>query len=281
MKTGIIILNYNDLENTKEMLNQIKEYQCLDKIVVVDNCSTDHSYEQLKKYESKKITLLKAKKNKGYASGNNIGLKYLSEETTCELAIISNPDILVKESVIEELIDSFKRNPDISFLGPKVLEQGRISKGWKAPTLKSDLLSNINFFQRFSTKLLKYPDEHYKEEFAKVEAIHGCFFLARLKDFQKIGYFDPNTFLYYEENILAKKCEMKNLGTYVNTKVAVVHNLSQSVDKSLNKIKKYKRLKESQYYYETKYNKINFLGKFALRLTYYISLGIAYLTFWI
>ena len=47
MRTGIIILNYNDSENTIQMLNQIKDYSCLSKIVVVDNCSTDDSLEKL------------------------------------------------------------------------------------------------------------------------------------------------------------------------------------------------------------------------------------------
>ena len=73
MKTGIVILNYNDYENTIQMLNQIKDYTCLDKIVIVDNCSTDQSVEKLKVYENKKIVLLEASENKGYASGNNFG----------------------------------------------------------------------------------------------------------------------------------------------------------------------------------------------------------------
>ena len=122
MKTGIVILNYNDYENTIQMLNQIKDYTCLDKIVIVDNCSTDQSVEKLKVYENKKIVLLEASENKGYASGNNLGLSYLEKNTSCEIAIISNPDIVVSESVLKELIHDMKTHADISFLGPKVLE---------------------------------------------------------------------------------------------------------------------------------------------------------------
>ena len=42
MKTAIIVLNYNDYENTRQYVDRIKEYQILDKIVVVDNFSQDN-----------------------------------------------------------------------------------------------------------------------------------------------------------------------------------------------------------------------------------------------
>ena len=38
-KVAIIILNYNDSENTIEYVNKIKNYKILTKIVVVDNNS--------------------------------------------------------------------------------------------------------------------------------------------------------------------------------------------------------------------------------------------------
>ena len=146
MKTGIVILNYNDYQNTSKMIDQVKDYSCLEKIVIVDNASTDELSQNLKNYESDKVILLTAPKNKGYAVGNNIGLKYLESETDCELAIISNPDVIVSESVIEELVRDIKLHDKISFIGPKILELGSISRGWKHPTYWTELLSNINLF---------------------------------------------------------------------------------------------------------------------------------------
>lgn len=281
MKTGIVILNYNDYENTIKMLNQIKDYSCLSKIVVVDNCSTDDSVSKLKEYENKKIILLEASKNLGYAAGNNLGLKYLEENTGCEIAVISNPDVIVLESVLKELIHDMKTHDQIAFLGPKILENGHISKGWKFPTFFSELISNINFFGKYSHKLLKYKEEYYQEKLTEVDVIHGCFFLGRIKSFKKIHYFDPHTFLYYEENILAHKAREKHLKFYVDTTLSVTHACSQSVDKSLKKVKKYKALKASQKYYLKKYMHVNFLGYGLIRLFYYISLFFCYITFWI
>ena len=278
MKVGIIILNYNDAENTIKMLEQIKEYSCIDKIVIVDNHSGDDSVERLKPFENEKIVLLEANENKGYANGNNLGLKYLEDY---DYVFISNPDIVVDESVMEKLLFDMKKNPKLSFLGPKILENGTISRGWKLPTYGVEVLSTINYVHRFAKKIQKYPQEYYQEKLTPVEVVSGCFFLARMKDFKKIPYFDPHTFLYYEENIIGKKAKEKDLLTMVDTSVSVVHEYSQSVDKSFKKIARYKILKQSMFYYEETYNHIGFLKKCFLKFVYGCSLVVSYLTFWI
>lgn len=281
MKTGIVILNYNDFENTIKMIEQIKDYKCFSKIVIVDNHSSDESVEKIKPFTNKKIVLLESKYNKGYAYGNNLGLKYLEKETECELAIISNPDVEVEESVVEELILDMKKNEDISFLGPKILEYGRITKGWKLPSYFVEMLSTINLLHRFSFHFQKYPDDYYQEKLCRVEVLHGCFLMSKLKDFKKIGYFDSKTFLYYEENIIAHKAKDKGLFSYVDTTLSVNHLGSRTVKKNLKKIEKYKTLKQSMFYYEKEYNHLNPIGMFFLKVVYYISLFFAYLTFWI
>lgn len=278
MKTGIIILNYNDYENTLKIIDMIKDYKCLKKIIIVDNASTDDSFNHLKPLENNKITIIKNKKNLGYAYGNNLGLKYLYEHGF-DYAIISNPDIIVEESVIEELISRMK-NSKVSFLGPKILENGNIIKGWKTPSYLYELLSTMNYFHKYAKKLITYKDSYYKDGLNEVDVIHGCFFIGRLKDFKKINYFDTNTFLYYEENILSYKAKKNNLGIYVDTSISVIHNLSLSVDKSLNKLKKYKILKDSMFYYETRYRKINIFKYILLRIVYYISYMVGFVTFW-
>ncbi len=281
MKTGIVILNYNDYENTIKILNQIKDYRCLSKIIIVDNCSTDDSVLKLKEYENKKIILLEASKNSGYATGNNLGLKYLEENTSCEIAIISNPDVTVEESVLKELIHDMKMHPEIAFLGPKILENGYISKGWRFPTFFSELISNINLIGYRARGMRNYKEEYYQDRLTKVDVLHGCFFLGRINDFKKIHYFDPRTFLYYEEIILAKKAEKNHLERYVDTSVSVIHAESISVRKSFKKVQKYKIIKESQKYYAKNYMNLNFLEYGLIRLFYYISLFFCYLTFWI
>ena len=104
MKTAIVILNYNDLETTKKMINSIKDYKSLDLIVIVDNKSKDNSYQELKRLENEKIKLLETDNNLGYACGNNYGLEFLKDKNVKNV-IVSNPDIEVSENAVVAKVD--------------------------------------------------------------------------------------------------------------------------------------------------------------------------------
>ena len=275
MKTAIVILNYNDYETTSSMLNKIKEYKSLDLIIVVDNKSKDDSYNKLKKFENDKIKVIETNENKGYANGNNYGLDYLKDKNI-DYVIISNPDILVEEKDIIKLIKDLN-NENITLVAPIIIEPNKISRGWKLPKFREDLISNINYFHKFSDKLLSYEDDYYNQELVQVDVVSGCFFSIKYKDFKDINFFDPHTFLYYEENIIGKKLQDRNKSSFIDTSIQVKHNLSVSVDKSLNSLKKYKILKTSQIYYEKKYQKLNIMGILILKLFYYFSYFLAYI----
>ena len=93
-KIGMVIVNYNDYEMTSHLLNNIKEYKCFEKIVVVDNNSSDNSFEKLKAFTSKKIIIIKNKSRK-YCSGLNVGAKKLIKELGKCNIIFSNSDIII------------------------------------------------------------------------------------------------------------------------------------------------------------------------------------------
>ena len=276
MKTSIIILNYNDLETTREMIDQIKDYKVINHIIIVDNCSTDNSYKELKKEEKNNIEIIKTDNNKGYAYGNNYGIKYAINKYKVDNIIISNPDIIVTENEIKELLNQLKYN-NVALIAPVINEHGILSKGWKLPSFKEDLLSNINHFHKYAFKKMEYPEKHYREKISEVEVVKGCFFAIKASVIKDVDYFDEGTFLYYEENILGRKLKSKGYKSYVHNKVEVTHNLSISVNKSFNSLKKYKILKQSQRYYEKKYNNCNIFRMFLLYITYCFSYFIAFI----
>ena len=75
---GIIIINWNGLEDTIELINSIANINYKNyKIFLVDNNSSDGSQQKFKeKYlKNKKITLIFNKTNLGLAGGFNSGLK--------------------------------------------------------------------------------------------------------------------------------------------------------------------------------------------------------------
>ena len=273
-KVGIVILNYNDYEETSNFIDQIKGYRVLDEIVVVDNSSTDNSFNKLKKIKSKNISVIKTDCNNGYASGNNYGVKYLEDRV--DYIIISNPDITVSEDTIKKLKTDMDENENMAIVAPVINQLGEKIRGWRLPNYLDELLSNINYFHKKAREKLKYDESRYQDEFARVEAVSGCFFMIRRDVLNMVGNFDESTFLYYEENILGVKLKNINRKTFIDNTVSVDHNLSVTVDKSFNSINKYKMLKDSQKYYVKYYLKTNIFGMILLRMVYGISLAIAY-----
>lgn len=280
MKNGIVILNYNDSENTSLFLEDIKNYKTLDFIVVVDNKSTDSSVSVLKKFENKKIKVLVAEENKGYAAGNNIGIRFLLGHTDVDNIIISNPDIVVREEVIFQLQKDLE-SKEYAVVAPRIKENSSISRGWKMPTFFSELVANIPFIRRFEGKLLSYKEEAYKKDLTVVDVVKGCFFMVRGDVFLEVGLFDERTFLYYEEVIFASHLQKKGYQTIVDNRIEVVHALSQSIDKSVARIRKFKMLKESQYYYEKYVNHMSIFKLAILRIFVSSYLAGLYIEKWI
>jgi len=265
--TGIVILNYNDSKTTSEMLDKIKSFKVLDHIVVVDNNSSDDSLKVLEKYKSNKIDIVANKENKGYAFGNNVGIRYLREKYKCDYVFISNPDIIVDESTIEVLVDDFKK---VDVVAPTISQLGEEIKGWKLPSFKKEI-NTITSNRLFKNESI-YNESYYKIGLNEVEVVSGCFFGIKDSALKAIGDFDEGTFLYFEENILGYKLKCKNIKTYVDTSVEVIHNLSVSVDKNVKKTKKYKILMNSLFYYENNIIKSNILRSFILRFFYFVML---------
>ena len=67
MKTCFIIIHYNDPESTIQLVHQIKDYQILDKIMIVDNHSSQEAFDKIRKLASQKIEVIENKENLGFA----------------------------------------------------------------------------------------------------------------------------------------------------------------------------------------------------------------------
>lgn len=50
MKNACLILNYEDYITTIDLIKKIHNYKAIDYIIIVDNCSQNESYSELKKF---------------------------------------------------------------------------------------------------------------------------------------------------------------------------------------------------------------------------------------
>ncbi len=265
-KTSVIVLNYNDKENTKRIVADYQTMKCLDHIVVVDNCSKDNSFEELKKLENTKVSVIEAEENKGYAAGNNFGIKYIKNHfETQDNYIISNPDIYIDEESIQKCIDYLNTHKYVAMVSPKMLDRnGEVHPlfGWKQRTLTGDIIESSRWLSEFKKKSKEaYDKKVLEDDEVIVDCIPGSFFVIKARIFEKIGLFDENTFLYYEEDIIAKKIKKLGYQEVVLSKYSFKHMEGASVNNSLKFMKKYNTFQKSKMYYHKTYNeKSNFLG---------------------
>ena len=268
MKIGIVILNYNDADNTLKLLNHIIGFKIIDHIVVIDNNSTDNSLIRFERLRShKKINIIKSEKNGGYAYGNNIGWKYLVRECRCDYVFIANPDVLFSQKFVIRIIKTFQKESDYAILSGIMLDRNnRVSEKpyWRAPSYVDDIL-DCTFIYRMWIKKSKYYSIDYSKQVMDVSVVPGSLFAISSKIAEEIGYFDENTFLYYEENILSKKIHNKASKAGIVTGINFQHLHGESVKRNLKVLRNHRLHLQSKYYYEAKYNKINMMQKLLLK----------------
>lgn len=265
MKTGIIILNYNSADDTTKYVNKIKDYKVLDKIVVVDNLSAETDcMGKLNKLKSDKVHVIQAEKNGGYSYGNNFGIKYLqSLNEKFDYIIISNPDVDVSEEAIKTCLDFLKDNSKAAVCEPRMIDgnQNPVRRSsWRIrkpliDMVNSTRLTEILFW--WALKKGEYKAQDYEKPELKVEAVSGAFFVIKYDVFEKCGFFDEETFLFYEEDILASKIEKLGYEEYSLNDISFTHFESQTIGKVYSYFNKVKMLQKSKMYYQKKYNDIN------------------------
>ena len=90
MKVAVIIVEFNDAEQTIKYVNEIAQYKNIQRIVVVDNHSTElNTMNLLKEIQNEKVIILQSDKNGGYNYGNNFGIQYLQEQEKLNLEVAS------------------------------------------------------------------------------------------------------------------------------------------------------------------------------------------------
>ena len=273
-KNYFIIVNYNDYDNTYKLINNIKNYKVIEKIVVVDNASTDTSVEMLKKLKIKNFLLLELNQNNGYGAAINYACNYLINNNKKGNAIISNPDVRIeKEEDIEKLTKNI--NKEIVIAAPIINTYGVLSTGWRIPNIKESIISNLPFFGHhyLEKKILNNKNHFNNKNIMFSEAVSGCFFVIDLNALYN-NKFDENLFLYYEENTIAYKLKKQGLKSVIDGNVMVYHDHSKTIDKNINEYKKLSILKESQYYFYKNIVKSNKFFLFLLKIQINIILFI-------
>ena len=177
-----------------------------------------------KSFKISKKTRIIKTKNNGNGNGINIGLK----KCKTRFALYLDTDIIISKNFIDKLLN--KRTIDKEF---------------------AVLIPNNG-----NTKSKKKLTETYTQE--------GSVMLFNLKKIKKIGFFDENFFLYYEEIDLFFKCKINNLKVYLISSLKFKHKKATSIIDDTGNVKKLRSwhyMWSMFYYYKKNYNFITAMKK--------------------
>lgn len=251
MKCGLVILNYNDFTMTQSLVDSIRDFPEINHVVIVDNNSPNESYEVLKKCEGGKITVIQSGRNGGYSFGNNVGIRYLIKNYQPDIIGIANPDTIFTDSFVRRIKELFAANPDYAVITGLQLNADNdiaLHPFWEENESKTYFILKHLLYHIFLSDLvyafrkifhIKYEGKYraYCEKIKnsprilnQVWAVEGSLFFIRTKDFERIGLFDEQIFMFYEENIIAEK--FKALGR----KIGVANDITYIHDHSHKKL---------------------------------------------
>ena len=232
---GTVILNYNNSAQTLACLESLHAH-CKGgnyKVCVVDNASCPAELEKLRSGCREKI--LVAEENGGYARGNNLGCKYFDKDPDVDAILILNDDTRFTQDIISPLYDYLKGHVGCGVVFPLVLAPDgsvdraclRRQKSLGDLVLQATSLGRIKALQRRSTTA-------GRGEFLPLECLEGkhevvtevppgsCMMLPK-SVFRRIGWFDPNTVLYFEEHIISEKLKRECLSCVLLPGISIVH----------------------------------------------------------
>lgn len=282
--TAVIILNYNNYEDTINCIESVEKCNTsLIKYIVVDNGSKrEKSVESLDKYLNTRfaqnysllqegdnvrslsyVNLLVSKTNDGYARGNKKGLALAYADDEIDYVMVLNNDILFVQDIIPKLREYAETLPHCGLISPMLYKKDmeRIDFNCARRSLPNYLLltrfplvssswldKKVNIYQKY---LLKNP-ELAKKDYLQIDLPSGSCMLIRKSAMQKIGDFDAHTFLYYEEDILYKKIEKAGLKNYMIPHLACIHLGGSSTKREMPLVMR-KHCVDSAYYYLAHY----------------------------
>lgn len=257
----IVVLNYNDAEQTLSYIQEIKNYESIDHIIVVDNCSTDNSYEKLAAmHDNSRIYVIKTNKNGGYGYGNNVGIKYAISHFGTEFIAVSNPDVHFEEEAIKECCQFLKKYDQYAAVAPRMKNRNGayMQCAWNISPWYRYITHQLIVIGRSTRKkdsLQKAPDNR---EYTDCDCIAGSLFVIKSDAFSRAGMYDENMFLYCEETCLGMKFKRINMKEAVLNNYSFIHDHSVSISKTLKTETKRKKTSwDSRMYLMKHYYSLN------------------------
>ena len=222
---SIIIPTWNASKITHDFVKSIhrhlKDFSY--EIIVIDNGSTDNTYEALSKLKINNLKIFRNIQNLGFAKANNLAVK----KSNGKYLLFLNSDMKLIDDSLIKMFHYFQKNTHLGAIGPQLLNPDLSPQPSVFPPQNI-----INAFKEFwlnqKNKYLKYLPDLSRP--TPVWSISGGAIMIKKKFFYEIGGWNEKYFFYFEDLDLCRTIHRfnKNIIYYPLCKIIHHHGASGS-----------------------------------------------------
>lgn len=232
----IIIVNTNTGPELRRCLasippSQPRDSYVLNRVVVVDNASTDGSLDGLV-CPDLPLHIICNQTNRGFAAASNQG----AASSEADYLLFLNPDTRLLPDTLARSV-AFMNAPEhsrIGILGVQMLEDdGHVARSCARFPTTGRFVAKMFGLNKLFPRI--FPDHFYREwdhsDSRYVDQVIGAYFFIRRSIFTAAGNFDERFFLYFEEVDLSLKALREGWSTYYLATVQCYHSGGAATNK--------------------------------------------------
>jgi hypothetical protein len=230
--SDVVIVNFNAGHFLRDTVASVLRSPVVGQIFVIDNASTDGSLNTLSSIRDNRVIVIRNSANLGFAAGCNIGLA----RATTETVLLLNPDCVVEEGAIEQLIRALASSERVGMVGPLLLNpDGSEQAGGRrvTPTPRRALVRAFGLASLRRIFPSVFPDFLLHQEplpagSIEVEAISGACMMVRGAAMAEVGLLDEQYFLHCEDLDWCMRFQQRGWSIMFVPDAKVIHYLSVS-----------------------------------------------------
>jgi len=226
VKVSIVILRYKEIGEVINCLNSIKKVnpRLSFEVILVDNNKKKRIINKVRgKYSW--LRYVKSPGNIGFDRGNNLGAKYAKGE----YLLFLNPDTLVLPKAIDKLSGFLDKNHKTGVVAPNLIdEKGKVflQLGSRALTPIRGIVAHSFINKIFPNNPISrsyWLKDIPMDKLREVDVVPGSALMIRRNVFERIGGFDENFFIYFEESDLCKRVKEEGCRIFIIPQARIVH----------------------------------------------------------
>ena len=235
---SVTICSWNTQSDTRACLQSLEAARDEAKfeVIVVDNNSEDGSPNMVVA-EFPWVRLERMSNNLGFTGGHNHALQIRQGRH----ALLLNSDTIVHPGAISTLLAYLENNPPVGIVAPKLLNpNGSLQMSCRrfpnpiAALFRNTPIGKMFPNNRFTREYLMSDWSHDKPR--EVDWVSGAAFLVRHEVMDKIGYFDPEYFMYCEDVDWCFRTWEAGYRVVYLPEAVITHAIGRSTDKAPNRM---------------------------------------------